>query len=148
MSTPGKNSLKVCGIMHIILSLILIVILIYAGTFLMSGPMPYYNFTFLPYLVVFIGIFVIQLVTGIFGVKYSAKPERANICYVWNIVLISLFSLFTLVQLFTPTLLILAFFGDLTLSIISLVGASRNQKAYLYAQQQASQPPYQYPHFG
>jgi hypothetical protein len=87
--------LKICGILMIIGGIIGILggILLLAGAGLLSAVAEEANVEVNESLLTFASIFaaasgVVSLIAGILGVKYAARPEKANICIVFGILVI------------------------------------------------------------
>jgi len=87
--------LKICGILMIIGGIISILggIILLAGAGLLSAVAEEADVEVNASLLTFASIFatisgVVSLIAGILGVKYSAKPEKANICIIFGILVI------------------------------------------------------------
>jgi hypothetical protein len=121
---PGKGLLRVSSILMVILSSLVLVLaligIIAAGTIggiiIAAASTFVVIFAFLPTIAVFI--------TGVLGIAYAGKPEKATVCLVFGIVVVIL----TLISIFTSGFTWGHLVG-LILPVLYVIGAARNKQA-------------------
>ena len=138
-NAKGKNFLKVTGILMIIggaismIVMIIALIAIGAGDALTGGEVS--ASTGKPgllYASCIIGLLgsVVEFVAGIFGVAHSKKPEKANTCFVWGIIVVVFTVIGTVLSLIGGSSFgsqIVYLLTGLVVPVLYIIGANLNK---------------------
>ena len=152
MQLKGTTMLKVTGILYIVfaaLQILMGLMMLFGGGLLSSAGVQagaYFGAGF-GGIIAFAGIFMILgsalgLVTGILGVKFCRRPDKAQVCFVLGIVLIVFAGLSLVGSFGNENSSTLSALVGLVLPILYTVGAYWNKESAKY--QQYQQPGYQY----
>ena len=76
--------------------------------------------------------FVLELVAGIIGVKNNNRPEKANTCLVWGIIVAALTVLSSILSIFGGSSdagsVVLGLITGLVIPVLYIIGAAFNKK--------------------
>ena len=132
-NAPGKGLLKVTGILMIIgggLAVLLGLLGMAGGAILATQSVALGGVTMLASIVAIVGG-AFELIAGIFGVKNCDKPEKAQSCFVFGVILVAFAVLSAIMSLMSGQLsgtsifsLILGF----VLPVLYLMGALKNKE--------------------
>lgn len=145
----GRGFLKVCGILliiggalGIILGIISIGVSVSLGALAATGAVDLgknYTAAVAITVLLFAGIIgivsgIVELITGIIGVKNSAKPEHSTKCLVWGIITLVLSVISVILAIASggsnAGLIITSVISGLALPILFIIGAALNKKAF------------------
>lgn len=156
MQLKGTTILKVTGILYIVFAALGILgglLVIFGGGLLASGGLQtgaylgagFGSILAIAGIVTILGN-VLGLVTGILGVKYCRRPDKAQICFVLGIVL-TVFAAISLISSFgNDSSSIVSGLIGLVLPVLYTLGAYWNKQSAQYQQYEGYQQPYQQPY--
>ena len=140
MQPKGKTMLKVVGILYIVFAAISIIgglLLMLGGGIFAAGGVAAGEMlgAGMGGIVLIGGIILILssilgLVTGILGVKYCARPEKAQTCFVLGIILI-VFAAFNLLSAISGDSSVFSALVGLVLPVLYTLGAYWNKQSFL-----------------